>query len=302
MKTRYEDIVNVDYIGKPENPLSLNEILSMAGKENLRPANNNIENVLVIGIDIQQDFMDDGALGVPGANKDVERFTRFIYDNMDKISKISVSLDTHIPHQIFHPCWWIDENGNNPQPFTQITYKDIESGKWKPIISPIHSTEYVQAIEKMSKKTLTIWPYHCIIGSKGCALENQFANMINFFEVAKKSVVQTIVKGTDPLSEMYGIIRPEYDKKNYVNIKFLNNIEKYDKIIIGGEAASHCVTESIRQMLEYYKDQNDITSKFYILKDCMSPIPGFEDATEKILEEFKTTYKVNIVKSTDNIL
>jgi hypothetical protein len=34
----------------------------------------------------------------------------------------------------------------------------------------------------------------------------------------------------------------------------------------------------------------------------MSPIPGFEDVTEKTFEDFKKTYHVNIVKSTDNIL
>ena len=49
--------------------------------------------------------MDNGALGVPGAHGDVERMTQFIYNNMDKITNIAVSIDTHTPHQIFHPCW-----------------------------------------------------------------------------------------------------------------------------------------------------------------------------------------------------
>lgn len=302
MKTKYEDIVNESAIGKQENPISLNDILKMAGDEQLTPSKENKERVLFLGIDIQQDFMDNGALGVPGAVEDVRRMTRFIYENMDKISDIAVSIDTHIPQQIFHPCWWVDENGNNPAPYTTITLADIDSGKWKAVISPAASREYVEYLEKNSKKTLCIWTYHCIQGTAGCTLENQFSNIVYFHGVAKQTVPERLIKGLDPLSEMYGIIKPEYDRKGYVNIEFLESLEKYDKIIVGGEAKSHCVMESIRQILEHYAGRPDITGKIYILEDCMSVIPGFEQATEDTFCEFKSRYKVNIVKSTDGIL
>lgn len=302
MKTKYEEIVNVNAIGKAENPISLNEILKKANDEHLTPSKQNKERVLFIGIDVQQDFMDNGALGVPGAHGDVERMTRFIYNNMDKISNIAVSIDTHTPHQIFHPCWWIDENGNNPAPYTPITLTDLDSGKWRAVINPMASRDYVEHLEKDGKKTLVVWSYHCIQGTTGCALENQFANMIYFHSVAKRYAFQPIVKGQDPLSEMYGIIKPEYDTKGYINIKFLNKIEQYDKIFIGGEAKSHCVMESIKQILEHYETRPEVTEKIYILDDCMSIIPGFEDATAQAFDEFKTKYHVNLVNSTDSIL
>jgi nicotinamidase-related amidase len=126
--------------------------------------------------------------------------------------------------------------------------------------------------------------------------------MVYFHSVAKKAVTQRLVKGMDPLSEMYGIIKPEYDTNNYINLDFLNKLESYDKIVVAGEAKSHCVLESIKQILEYHASRPEITKKIYILEDCMSPIPGFEDVTEKTFEDFKKTYHVNIVKSTDNIL
>lgn len=302
MKTKYEEIVNVNAIGKAENPISMNDILKMANDEQLTPSKQNKERVLFLGIDVQQDFMDNGALGVPGAHEDVARMTRFIYDNMDKISNIAVSIDTHIPHQIFHPCWWIDENGNNPAPYTPITLADLDSGKWRAVINPIASRDYVEHLEQEGKKTLCIWSYHCIQGTTGCALENQFSNMVYFHSVAKKTVPQRLVKGQDPLSEMYGIIKPEYDKKGYVNLDFLNTLEKYDKIIIGGEARSHCCMESIKQILEHYANRPEITKKIYLLNNCMSDIPGFEQATADAFDEFKNKYKVNIVKSTDKIL
>ena len=38
--------------------------------------------------------------------------------------------------------------------------------------------------------------------------------------------------------------------------------------------------------------------KVYILEDCMSTIPGFEQVTEDDFEEFKNNYKLRVVKST----
>lgn len=307
MKAKYEDIVNVNYIGKAENPISLNDILKMANDEQLTPSRKNKERVLFLGIDVQQDFMDNGALGVPGAHEDVERMTRFIYDNMDKISNIAVSIDTHIPQQIFHPCWWIDENGNNPAPYTPITLADLDSGKWRAVIEPIASRDYVEHLEQDGKKTLCIWPYHCIQGTTGHALENNFSNMVYFHSVAKKMAPKRLVKGTDPLSEMYGIFKPEYSAKGHINLEALNMFADkhgnsiYDKVIFAGEAKSHCVLESIKQFLEYYAG-SDVLRNIYILEDCMTSISGYEQATADAFEEFKNKYHVNIVKSTDNIL
>ncbi|MCI8948187.1 MAG: cysteine hydrolase family protein [Lachnospiraceae bacterium] len=302
MKTAYHEIVNVNSIGARENPFLLHDILRKADEENLTPSVQNKERVLFLGIDVQQDFMEQGALGVPGAHGDVERMTGFLYENMDRISNIAVSLDTHTPHQIFHPCWWIDEAGRHPAPGTPITRNDLDCGRYRAIISPVASRDYVEHLEQEGRKTLIVWPYHCLQGTFGAALENQFANMVYFHSVAKKAVTMRMVKGTDPLSEMYGIYRPEYDANNYINLEALNRLEQYDKIVIAGEAKSHCVLESIRQILQHYRKRPEITGKVYILEDCMSSIPGFEDGTDQAFEDFRKTYSVNLVKSTDGFL
>jgi len=298
MKTKYEEIVNVKSIGSTENPIKMNDLLVLANNEQLIPASKNSESVLVIGIDVQQDFMDNGALGVPGAIKDVENFTRFIYDNMDNISQIAVSIDTHNPFQIFHPCWWVDDKGNNPPPFTAITLADLDSGKWMPVVNPKASREYVENLEKQGKKVLVIWTYHCLQGTSGCALENQFANILYFHSVAKKTMAIRLVKGQDCLSEMYGVIKPEYDTKNYINIDLLNKFEKFDKIIIGGEAKDYCVYESIKQIFEYYHNKPEIVNKIYILEDCMSGIQD-KKTVEKMYKDLQRQYKFNLVKSTE---
>jgi len=304
MKTSYQEIVDVQAIGAPQNTRSLNEILAKANQEKLQPASKNIEQVLVIGIDVQNDFMENGALGVQGSHKDTERFTQFIYDNMDKIAQIAVSIDTHNPFQIFHPCWWVDADGNNPPPFTPITLKDLDDGKWFPVVDPMKSRKYVEGLEAKGKKNLLIWTYHCLQGTHGAALENQFANMVYFHSVAKKTMVNRIVKGTDYFSEMYGIFAPEFDEKGFINLDVLNKMTKFDKIIIAGQAADFCVYESIKQLLEFHKKMNnlELLKKVYILEDCMSSVMDTPEQKKVRYDELKKIYKVNIVKSTDLVL
>lgn len=303
LKTEFGKIVSIDAIGTPSVPIPLPLIMERAGSERLTPAVNNSRSVLFLGIDLQQDFMDNGSLGVPGAVGDIERLTKFLYTNMDEIHTIAVSLDTHFPQQIFHPYWWKDKYGNDAPPFTVITLPDIDSGTWRAVRWPKESREYVAGLAANAKKDLVIWPYHCIQGTAGHALENQFASMVYFHSVAKRSVPRVLVKGFDPLSEMYGIIRPEFDRKNYYDINFLNFVETFDMVVIAGEAKSHCVCESIKQMLDHYagKSNAKLLKNIYILEDCMSVIPGSEDSTRKAFDDFKSKFDVNLVQSTDPI-
>ena len=127
MKTMYEEIVNVSKIGK-HSPLDLNSIISLAERERFSPAIDDSPKRLLLMIDVQNDFMEGGALGVPGSIGDVERITCFIHKNMSEISNIMCSLDTHIAQQIFHPCWWENMGGDRnaqPFPYTTISYTDV---------------------------------------------------------------------------------------------------------------------------------------------------------------------------------
>ena len=301
MKTTYEQIIDVSKIGQCGRP-DLNAVFALAEQENFGPAVNDSPRRLVLAIDVQKDFMDEGALGVPGANGDVERATRFIYNNMGGISKIMSSLDTHIAHQIFHPCWWVNENGDHPAPYTVIKYDDVKAGTWRPVIGKLtDSLEYLKELEKAGsgKKALCIWPYHCIEGTEGHGLENEFSKMVYFHSVARKTVNPMIHKGKEPYSEMYGIIKPEYSKNNFINTPVLNAIEQFDEIYVFGEAASHCLLESDKQIAEYFANRPDITQKITILEDCTSPIPGYEADTAAAFEDFKNTYGIKFAKSTD---
>ncbi|MDP4224451.1 MAG: isochorismatase family protein, partial [Bacteroidota bacterium] len=88
---------------------------------------------LLLIIDMQNDFCKpDGALYVNGAESDVARLERYISANTDKIGQIVLTQDNHHVIDISHPGFWEDPMGNIPLPFTIITAKDVEEGKWKP--------------------------------------------------------------------------------------------------------------------------------------------------------------------------
>lgn len=246
---------------------------------------------LLICVDFQNDFLEGGTMEVSGGNADVDRTIEFIKNN--KIDKIICSLDTHTKKQIFHKCYWKDQNGNEPDNYTIITKEDVENGKWIPTNGNIeYAIEYLSHIKSEGRKELCIWPYHCLIGTKGASLCERLADVVyqnnNLF----------IQKGMDPDTEMYGIIRPEYNENNYYNYEVLEAIEQYDEVYITGEASSHCVVESVKEIAEYYEGNFELLSKITVLTDCMSSIKGYEEDTEKEFEILKTK-GIKLAKSTE---
>ncbi|MBO7560680.1 hypothetical protein J6T21_01415 [Candidatus Saccharibacteria bacterium] len=321
LTTKYEDIVNVNDIatGKFKHP---SEAISRALQEKVEPANKDGQRVLLIGIDWQNDFVIPGAdmvqpgepygsLSVPGAKGDIERWTRFIYNNLDKITRIMLSVDTHYPNQIFHRSMWRDANGTPVSPYTPITSADLSSGKYKFVGgNPKKAADCVKALENAGKGGVFVWPDHCIAGTPGWNLETQLMQMVTFHSAVRNVDPIFAFKGTDRYSEMYGILEPEYNPNGIVTKQIIDAIASFDtqsgdiaemkwsKIIIGGEAGSHCLLESTKQIMKRFKGHPEIMGRIYVLEDCTSPVGGFEQQMIDAFAEFKRE-GVNIVKSTD---
>ena len=114
-------------------------------KNKVAPASQDKLRVAAFGIDCQVGFSTPGAsLFVPGAVEDTSRTIEWLYKNLERITQVAFSLDTHRVFQIFHPAWWIDDAGNNPAPFTNISLADVREGKWKPIAHPAECLDYVK--------------------------------------------------------------------------------------------------------------------------------------------------------------
>ncbi len=253
------------------------KIAKEAAAANLPPASQDEEDLHLVIIDMQVDFCHcRGSLNVPGSVHDIRRTIEFIYRNAERITHIICSLDSHVPGQIFSPVWWADADGNPPAPFTLITAEDVEQGRWRPRVAPDWSVEYVQRLEREAKKQLTIWPYHVQIGSIGHALDPEMWSAVFWHALARRSQPLFLTKGSVPLTEHYSIIQPEVPVPDHPgggkNQGFLDILAQADHIIIAGEAESHCVLETIEDLVEAFRDRPEILKKVLFLRDCTSPV------------------------------
>ena len=300
MKTQFDQIVDVQYIAtcKKDN---ITNMLTLAQEENIQRAVLDKKRTLLLAIDVQNDFMESiGSLAVNGSKGDVQRLTQWMYRNLGSLTQVMCSLDCHSMMQVFHADWWLDTEGNHPAPFTIIRYADVREGIWRAANGHTAlALDYLQHLESEGKKQLCIWPYHCLEGTSGAQLESQFTNMVYFHSAARQVKPILVYKGQDPNTEMYGIIKAEYDDNKFVNHAVLDAIRDYDAIYIAGEASSHCVLASAVQILEYFEQDRAITSRITLLIDCMSPIAGFEVQTLQQFEALKEKYGIQIKLSTE---
>ncbi len=277
-----------------------------AARAGLPPASQDQQRIQLLIIDMQVDFCHpQGTLHVPGAVQDIRRLVEFIYRNAGRISSITCSLDSHLPYQIFHPAWWADPEGHHPAPFTLITQEDVRQGKWRPLLEPEWSTAYVRELEEGAKKQLTIWPYHVPIGGIGNALDPELWSAVFWHSIARKSQPTWWRKGSVPKTEHYSIVQPEIPVPEVPEGGrrcFLEELEKDDAIIIAGEAASHCVLETLEDLVDEFADKPETLDKIFILRDCTSPVQhpdiDFAALTEKRFSAFEKQ-GIHFILSTD---
>lgn len=293
----YKQIVNEDYIAKEENPIKQSDIYKLA--EEFASSSNNKKsenNYAMLIVDAQRDFIDaeKGALPVRGAKQDISRITKFIFENINSISAIYTTIDTHRYDAIFHPCLWKDKEGNDVKPFTEITIEKIENKEVIPVFEDIQ-IDYVKTLKSQGSQNLIVWPYHCIYATDGWLIEKQLSNMLLFYERAKNTSVNRIVKGTDKFSEMYGAIKQEvvskYTSKN--SHTWIYTMKDYDKIYICGEAKDYCVYETVKQLCEEY--DSNVRSKLYVMMNCCSSI-GDEIKCNLKYKELSKKYGINLIE------
>lgn len=282
-------------------------IARAAAAANLRPAAEDDKKVHLVIIDMQIDFCHArGSLSVPGALGDIRRTIEFIYRNAERITHITCSLDSHLPSQIFSPAWWADAQGNHPAPFTLITAADVENGRWQPLVRPAWSRTYLRQLEREHKKQLTIWPYHVQIGSLGNALDPELWTAVFWHSLARQAQPRWLTKGSVPLTEHYSIIQPEVVVPDQPgagrNQAFLDILAEADYVFVAGEAESHCVLETVEDLVEEFGQQSETLAKVYFLRDCTSPVVHPEvDFHAIALARFASFGQqgVNFVDSTD---
>ena len=282
-------------------------IAEAANEAALPPAAADEQNVHLLIIDMQVDFChDDGTLYVPGSQDDLRRLIEFIFRHGARISAITCTLDSHLPYQIFHPSWWADEDGNNPPPLTIITAKDVASGHWRPLVMPDWSREYVRRLEENASKQLTIWPFHVMIGGMGNALDPSLWSAVVWHSLARKSQPAWLVKGRIPETEHYSALQPEIPvpgrREGGQHQGLLKTLAEADQVFVAGEAQSHCVLETLEDIVEAFRGQPEQLQKFYVLTDCTSsvlhPEIDFDALSREQFDRFAGV-GVNFIESTN---
>jgi len=90
-----------------------------ADRHRLDPAASDAARVALLLVDCQNTFcipgfeLFVGGRSGTGAVDDNVRLCEFIYRNLETLSQIAVTLDTHRAMQIFHPVFWVDEDGQH---------------------------------------------------------------------------------------------------------------------------------------------------------------------------------------------
>jgi len=255
-------------------------------------------NALII-VDAQFDFCNPaGSLYVNGDDSDMKRLAAWIRRNKDRIDHITVIMDNHQVNDISHPAFWSDMSGNSPAPFTPVSYLEIQKGSWQPRFFSKDAVRYVKALEEQGEFGHFIWPYHCLMGSRGAAIDENIMNAItewsmdgNFYDI--------VVKGTYPLTEHFGVFRANIPVRGrpetQLNKSLINKLKKFQKVYVAGEARSHCVANSIKQAME---EAPELAERFVILEDCMSDVTGLGHLGRPIFEKAEKS-GIRFIKSTD---
>lgn len=209
-------------------------------------------------------------------------------------------MDSHQRLHIAHGLFW--KKGNlsepkviHPDPFTPISHESIKKGEWIPMDEKLvdYALVYTEKLEASGKFGLLIWPEHCLVGSPGHNVYPDIQAAIHRWEEKTGRIPEYIQKGTNCLTEMYSIFKAEVpvedDPSTSMNVKLIESlIEKDDKVVVMGQALSHCVNYSVRDLVEYLlKDGNEKglnkVRNITLFTDCASSVPGFQQAGQDFI-------------------
>lgn len=294
---------------------------SSAQKMGWKSAAEDVLRTELVLIDVQNTFCLPGfELFVGGrsgtaAVEDNQRLQEFIIRNIASISGISATLDTHSAFQIFHPAFFINQNGEHPTAYSDLQVDDLLNGTWKfnPSIAPqfgisseygqARVVHYAQTLAKKGKFALTIWPYHAMLGGVGHALVPAIEQAIFFHSIARYSPADLMIKGRAEFTENYSALSPEvlFDVDDqplgYPDDSIFQKLLRCDRMIITGQAKSHCVAWTVSDLLTRIKASDpSLAKKVYLLEDCTSPVvvPGVVDHTENSDKAFEEFYSAGI--------
>jgi nicotinamidase-related amidase len=324
------------------NVRSLFEAAGDYRKQNeIKAAASDQKRVALLLIDVQRDFCHtEGTLYVGGrsgmgAIEDSKRIAEFVYRNMDRITSVIPTMDTHQAIQIFSPSFWTDQDRQPLSPHLlidgnmKVLTPDGKPTGQRAVVNPAITHQvtgadnyvwlekqaafYTAELARKGKYLLYLWPEHCMLGSIGYSLVGVVQEAHMFHSYVRSAQNEPQIKGGNPLTENYSIFGPEVTKRHdgkgdfvQKNMAFLRTLLDNDEIVIAGQASSHCVKSSIDDLLdEILAKDPALAKKVTLLRDCTSAVvvPGVVDYTDQAEQAFDryAAAGMKIVSSTDPI-
>jgi len=97
--------------------------------------------------------------------------------------------------------------------------------------------------------------------------------------------VEYVRKGMNCLTEMYSVIEAEVpvptDPGTTKNKKLLAELSQSKRLIVCGQALSHCVCWTVEDILTHWATLNISYGKMFLLKDGTSSVYGHEKAGQE---------------------
>jgi nicotinamidase-related amidase len=299
-----------------------------AGRYGLGPAHGDSCGITLVLVDVQNTFcLPDFELFVAGrsgtgAVDDNRRLCEFIYRNLGTISQICPTMDTHRAVQIFHSVFLVNESGEHPPPYTLVTLEEIENSTWRfngalapglgidAAFGQRYLEHYAARLAGGGKYALTVWPFHAMLGGVGHAMVPAVEEAVFFHAMTRLSSPDFQIKGDNPLTENYSVLRPEVmtgptgEAIAETNRALTERLLDGQAVIIAGQAKSHCVAWTVQDLLEEILCRDEtLCEKIYLLEDCSSPvvIPGVIDYTDPADEIFSrfAAAGMHVVQSTE---
>lgn len=260
--------------------------------------------IVLVSIDNQNDFIKkDGRLSVPNAVLAAHRAATFIDTNIADIEHIIHTFDQHREEHIFYPMWWVNNDGQHPNEYSDITAQSVIDGTWTPVYEKDWSVEYAKKL-----KSFTIWPEHCTENTSGAKLFQAIQDATDRHSAFHNTTPTDVIKGLHKKTENYGAFAPEVedpsDPSTKPNTALMEIIANYDRSYWCGEERGHCVRRSLEQYIAWCKvNAPEAIAKIRYLDDCISTLEFGETYKNDIEESIQSMVRdgMIVVKSTDPI-
>lgn len=255
-----------------------------------------------------------GTLVVPGAEQDMSRVATMLRRIGTRVDDIHVTLDSHQTVGIERPRWWKRlSDGAPPDPFSClgihpdgkriVKFIPAPAGSSVPanmfgmipteeeyttyIPSYLHkggptgkgSFGYLQALAAKGRYPHIVWTLHCRVGSWGHGVVDDLYGELCRWENDNFAKVDYVVKGNNPFTEHFSGVKAEVEDPNdpgtRLNKRLIQALEDADVIAVTGEALSHCVANTFRDVADGFSDPKYI-SKLVLLTDACSNVGEFD--------------------------